>query len=153
MKNPLLFLTLSAAIFACAPSQTEVIPNNQLNLIGTWRLLSATTIRGNDTTFTNHTVNQEFIKIINETHFSFISHDLSKGQDATASFSAGAGTYTLSGDAYSEQLDYCSYREWEGHKFEFRVSIHQDTLTQTGVEKIVALGVDQTITEKYVKVK
>lgn len=41
-----------------------------------------------------------------------------------------------------------SLREWEENQFEFTVSISQDTLVQTSVEKIAELGVDQTIIEK-----
>jgi len=132
---------------------SEKSPDVKIPLIGTWKLISGTTTRGTDTTVVDYTVNQSFIKIINDTHFSFFRHDLSKGQDSTAVFAAGAGTYTLKGNAYTEQLEYFTLREWEGNQFEFTVSISQDTLIQTGVEKIPELGVDQMIIEKYVKVK
>ncbi len=132
---------------------SEKSPDVKIPLIGTWKLISGTTIRGADTIVVDYTVNQSFIKIFNDTHFSFFRHDLSKGQDSTAVFAAGAGTYTLKGNAYTEQLEYFTLREWEGNQFEFTVSISQDTLIQTGVEKIPELGVDQMIIEKYVKVK
>ena len=67
---------------------------------------------------------------INDSHFSFFRHDLNKGQDSTAVFSAGAGTYILKGNAYTEHLEYFTFREWEGNQFEFTVAISQDTLIQ-----------------------
>ncbi|GAA0879857.1 hypothetical protein GCM10009119_28260 [Algoriphagus jejuensis] len=154
MKHLVCALSLAAITLACSPpTQNEQVPEAGPSLVGTWKLISGTTIRGNDTTITDYTRNQEFIKIINKTHFSFISHDLNKGQDSTAMFSAGAGKYTLNDDTYIEQLDYFNHRDWEGHQFEFTVSIEQDTLIQTGLEAIPELGVDQTIIEKYVRVK
>ncbi|OOG75341.1 hypothetical protein [Algoriphagus sp. A40] len=151
MKTPLYFLLLATVLIACTASHKEVSPKNELTLTGTWKLISGATIRGADTTLVDYTQGQSFIKIINKSHFSFFRHDLNKGQDSTAVFSAGAGTYTLVGNTYKEHLEYFNLREWEGHDFEFTVSIEQDTLIQTGIEKIVELGVDQIIIEKYVK--
>lgn len=94
------------------------------------------------------------IKVINPTHFAFFSHDLSKGTDSTKkAFVAGAGTYTLADSTYTEHLDYFIDRQWEGNKFEFTVTISNDTLTQKGIEKIENLGIDHIIVEKYKKVK
>ena len=84
----------------------------------------------------DYTGDLSMIKIINATHFSFLNHDLKKGTDSTAIFSAGGGRYTLSGDQYTEHLEYCSYREWEGNTFSFTLAIAGDTLIQQGVEKI-----------------
>ena len=153
MKTLFNFLMLTAVLAACTPAQKDASSQTSPDLIGTWKLISGTTIRGTDTTIVDYTVNQSFIKIINDTHFSFFRHDLNKGQDSTAVFAAGAGTYTLMGNTYTEQLEYFTLREWEGNQFEFTVSISQDTLIQTGVEKIVELGVDQTIIEKYIKMR
>ena len=55
-------------------SKKAVIP-----LQGTWKLLSGTTIEKGDSTVTDYTKGQEFIKIINDTHFRgthFIMWDL-----------------------------------------------------------------------------
>jgi hypothetical protein len=119
---------------------------------GTWKLISGTIIENQDTTITDYTGNQSMIKIINATHFSFLNHDLKKGGDSTAVFSAGGGRYTLSGDQYTEYLEYCSYREWEGNTFPFTVTIHGDTLIQRGVEKIEDLDVERLNIEKYQRV-
>jgi Lipocalin-like domain len=119
---------------------------------GTWQLISGTIVENGDTTVTDYTRDQRMIKIINATHFSFLNHDLSKGKDSSAVFAAGGGRYTLSGDQYTEHLEYCSYREWEGNTFPFTLTIQGDTLTQRGVEKIENLGVERLNIEKYKRI-
>ncbi|MEE1946966.1 hypothetical protein VRU48_17715 [Pedobacter sp. KR3-3] len=96
---------------------------------------------------------QETLKMFNGSHFSFFTHDLEKGKVKTPAFSAGAGTYSLSGNAYSEHLIYCSYRDWENTKFKFTLTLKNNTLIQKGIEKIDSLNVNHEIIEVYVKVK
>lgn len=122
-------------------------------LVGTWKLIRGTLVEKGDTVVTDYTKDRSFIKMINPTHFSFITHDLRNGKDSAASFGAGAGTYTLKGDQYTEHLEYCNAREWEGHDFSFTVTIHKDTLVQRGVEKIEAAGIDRLNIEEYVRLK
>jgi hypothetical protein len=124
-----------------------------LPIQGTWKLLSGTLIEKGDTTVTAYTGKVSFIKIINDSHFAFLQHDLNKGKDSTASFSAGGGTYTLKDSTYSEHLEYCNAREWEGNDFHFTVTIQNDTLVQRGVEKVEAAGVERLNIEKYIRVK
>jgi len=54
--------------------------NSDVPLKGTWQLFSGTLIEKGDTTTTDYTKNTSFIKIINETHFAFLQHDLKKGK-------------------------------------------------------------------------
>ncbi len=136
-----------AVIFSC----TEV--KREPALEGTWKLITGTLVEKGDTTFTDYTKHQSMIKIINESHFAFLNHDVNKGKDSTAVFGAGGGVYTLDGDQYTEYLEYCSYREWEGSTFQFTVDIQNDTLTQRGVEKLENLGVERLNIEKYVRLK
>jgi hypothetical protein len=117
---------------------------------GTWKLLTGTLIEKGDTTVTDYTKNLSFIKIINDSHFSFLQHDTRK--DST-NFSGGGGRYELKGNTYTEHLEYCSAKEWEGHDFTFTVTIANDTLIQTGVERIEAQGIDRVNTEKYIRYK
>jgi hypothetical protein len=121
-------------------------------LEGTWKLISGTIIENGDTTVTDYTGDVSMIKIINATHFAFLNHDLKKGTDSTAAFAAGGGRYTLSGDEYTEFLEYCSYRDWEGNSFPFIVTIEGDRLTQRGVEKIEDLGVERLNIERYQRI-
>jgi hypothetical protein len=120
---------------------------------GTWKLLSGTLIEKGDTTVTNYSGSLEMVKVINATHFSFLNHDTNHGKDSTASFSAGGGKYELEGSTYTEHLEYCSYRQWEGHDFKFEIEIKDDTLIQRGTEVIENLGVNRLNIEKYVRVK
>jgi hypothetical protein len=93
------------------------------------------------------------IKIYNETHFAFTQHDLNKGKIDTPSFSSGAGTYTLKGNDYTEHLQYCTARAWEGHDFSFKLTIHNDTLVQKGIERLDSLKINREIVETYVRKK
>ena len=65
----------------------------------------------------------------------------------------GGGKYTLTGDQYTEFLEYCTAREWEGREFHFTVSMRNDTLVQQGVEKLEDIGVERFNIERYVRVK
>lgn len=149
-----LYIVASAFLFSCgSASGDQEAKQATLPLAGTWRLITGTTMDKKDTVVTDYTKDKSFIKIINDSHFSFLSHDLNKGKALPALFSAGGGSYSLNGDEYTEHLEYCSDREWEGNDFKFKVTINNDTLVQTGIEKIDSIGVDRINTEKYVRVK
>jgi len=134
------------------------VQNNQMKppvipIQGTWKLLSGTLIEKGDTLVTDYTEGKEFIKIINDTHFAFLSHDLDKGKNSDSAFSAGGGDYSLKDSSYTEHLVYCNDRQWEGNEFHFTVTINHDTLLQKGIEKIASIGVNRMNIEKYVRVK
>jgi hypothetical protein len=143
----------SLLLMACQQKTGDASKQSSLPLTGTWRLLSGTLIEKGDTTVTDYTKNLSFIKIINDSHFAFLQHDLNKGKDSSAVFVAGGGNYSLSDSSYTEHLEYCSAREWEGNDFKFTISIKNDTLVQHGVEKVEGAGVDRINIEKYVRVK
>ena len=147
-------LAVAAVITGCEVRKKVEVKDDGLPLHGTWELLSETKIDQNDTTFTPAADNQRMIKIINESHFSFLRHDLQQGKDSTnAQFVAGGGSYTLKGNEYTEKLEFCNFREWENHSFSFNVEIRNDTLIQQGREKIEGLNIDRIIIEKYRRVK
>nr|WP_121272826.1 lipocalin-like domain-containing protein [Pedobacter schmidteae] len=153
MKFKMFSLLFSVtALMACT---TENAGDNEktIGLKGTWQLVSATNVENGVRTFTDYTKNQQMIKIINDTHFSFLRHDLKLNKEGKNNFDAGGGRYQLQGDQYTEFLDFYSDKNWEGKSFKFKVTVQNDTLIQTGVEKVEGAGVDRTITEKYVKVK
>ena len=146
----LLSLLFTATLFTACDVNTNKPP---VPLIGTWQLISATSTE-RDSTYSTFDPKTKMIKIITPTHFAFFNHDMNMGKDSTtAVFVSGGGEYTLADSVYTEHLQYCNYREWEDHKFEFVVKVHNDTLTQSGVEKLENLGIDRIIVEKYVRVK
>ena len=153
MKKGIAIIIITSILLSCADRNNEQ-GNPASAITGTWELFSGTTIEKEDTIVTDYTKDQQMIKIINDTHFSFLRHDLNKGKDSSkAIYSSGGGRYSLAGDQYTEYLDYCDYREWEGHTFNFTVTIKNDTLIQRGVEKIEKAGIDRLIIEKYIRVK
>jgi len=122
-------------------------------LAGTWKLISGTLIENGDTSVTYYTGNVSFIKIINDTHFAFLQHDLNQGKDSMAVFVAGGGSYTLTDSIYTERLEYCSDRAWEGNDFSFVVTVKNDTLIQRGVEIVEEEGINRLNIEKYIRIK
>ena len=154
MRICILFIAISIIIISCSNNTaSEKSKASDLAIQGTWRLISGTTIEKNDTVVTSYLNGKSFIKLISETHFAFVGHDLNKGKDSTAFFSSGGGTYQLNDSAYTENLEYCNAREWEGNSFHFTIKISADTLTQQGVEKIDSIGVDRINIERYVRLK
>ena len=144
--------TIPAILFvflcACAGHPAK----KSLPITGTWQLISGKLIEKGDTTVTDYTKQLSFIKVINDTHFSFLQHDVNGGRDSTASFAAGGGSYTLEDSSYTEHLAYCSDRNWEGHDFRFTVTIHAATLVQKGLEKIDSAGINRMNIETYIRV-
>jgi hypothetical protein len=153
MKLPFAIIALLLISTTCNNPKANSDNKEHLHLEGTWQLISGTLVEKGDTTITDYTEGQQMIKIINATHFSFLNHDLNKGKDSTAMFVAGGGRYSLDGDHYTEYLDYCSDRAWEGHTFPFVISIQNDTLTQRGIEKVEDAGVERLNIEKYMRVR
>lgn len=154
MKTICVLIFLSAFLMAC----TSVNEKNTEKLVttspvGTWQLLTGTLIEKGDTTVTDYTKNVSFIKVINDTHFAFLQHDLNKGKDSSAVFTAGGGSYTFIDGLYTEHLEYCSDRTWEGNAFVFTIDIKSDTLIQQGIEKVESAGINRINIEKYVRVK
>lgn len=154
MKNVLHCVLLSLAFAACTQNpQKDPLQSTSLPITGTWKLLSGTIIEQGDTVITDYTTDRSFIKIITDTHFAFFNHDLTKGKDSSAVFGAGSGTYGLKDSTYTEHLEYCSDRAWEGNDFTFTLSLKNDTLIQRGIEKIENAGVNRLNIEKYVRWK
>jgi hypothetical protein len=154
MKINIGYMVITMILISCsAPTQNDQSAKTIIPLEGTWKLLSGTTIEKGVSTVTDYTKDREFIKIINDTHFAFLSHDLNKGKDSAAVFTAGGGSYSLADSLYTEHLEYCNDRQWEGNSFEFTVTIRGDTLTQKGIEKIENIGVNRINIETYRRVK
>lgn len=144
-------LCITAILFSACKSDSKSEKPAHIPIEGTWQLVSGLTIQQGDSTITDYKKGQKQIKIINDTHFAFLNHDLNQGKEGHAVFVAGGGKYTLQGEDYTEHLEYCNYREWEDKIFDFKVTISNDTLIQRGIEKVEELGVNREILEKYVR--
>jgi hypothetical protein len=152
MKNKIVIVFISAIFIACNSSvQTPGSTSAKKPIEGTWKLLTGTLIEKGNTVVTDYTKGKSFIKIINADHFAFLTHDLSKGKNADSMFVAGGGGYSFHDSSYTEHLEYCNDRQWEGNDFSFTVTINNDTLVQKGIEKIDSLGVNRLNIEKYVR--
>ena len=152
MKKIAVSILLFGSLIACSPDPNQSTTTD-FPIVGTWKLLQGTTIKGKDTTRTDYTKGQEMIKIISPTHFAFLRHDLQHGKDSTADYSAGGGRVTIGEKSYTEYLDYFNVREWEGGKFDFEYEIKGDTLVITGIEKVEKLGVNHLNIETYIRQK
>ena len=151
MKFKVVIFCLGLLLMMSSCLDNRVSDSGETSIQGTWKLMSAVTIVGEDTSRVHYSTSVEGIKMLNKTHFSFFQHDLTKGADSTKVFVSGAGRYTLQGDRYTEVLEYCSAREWENHTFDFTISLKGDTLLQTGIEKLPELHVDRVIIETYIR--
>jgi hypothetical protein len=152
MRSKIAVAILLPFLISCNGMHNEG-QSKKLQVEGTWKLISGTIINNKDTTVTDYSKNISFIKIINGTHFAFLEHDLNKGRDSSAIFVAGGGEYSLRDSLYTEHLEYCNDRQWEGNDFRFVVVIKNDTLIQRGIELVENIGVNQLNIEKYVRVK
>jgi hypothetical protein len=147
-KNTIYFIASSLLLCLSACTSHDTTPSPHLN--GTWQLASGMTITGKDTV--PYANDFRMIKVINDTHFAFLRHDKNPPKDSSNHFDAGGGIYTLSGNQYTEHLDYYADRNWEGKPFTFTIELRNDTLVQTGIEKVDAAHIDHIIIEKYVRV-
>jgi hypothetical protein len=152
MTKQILILVIGILLASCGlRSKDSREQKGNVTISGTWKLISGTLIEKGDTTVTEYTKNLSFIKIINDTHFAFLEHDLNQGKDSTAVFVAGGGSYSLVDSVYTEHLEYCNDRAWEGNDFSFVVTVKNDTLIQRGLEKVEEAGVNRLNIEKYVR--
>ena len=150
MNRPLVAIAIVFIVCSSCSNNPSGEPAAPHSVAGTWRLVTAQTITKGDTVTTFPVAGQEMIKIFTaDNQFAFFRHDVNLGKDSTAYYDSGSGTYTLSGDNYSEHLAYCSARGWENKDFHFTLQVKKDTLVQKGIEKIDSLNIDHEIVEIY----
>ncbi|MBL4643866.1 MAG: hypothetical protein JKY44_09785 [Flavobacteriaceae bacterium] len=144
MKKAAFFVSLILiSISACQQKETQ-----KSSIIGSWKLFY-NQIKEAGVVQIKDVSKNDFIKIINETHFSFINQP----KDTLGDFYAGAGTYTFDGEKYTETLEFIAYKAIRNHQFHFRIEIKGDTLIQYGREKVEAANMDREIIEKYLRIK
>ena len=72
MRKVIGIMIVSMLLLACsATERKDSTAKSSLPIMGTWKLISGTTIQKGDTTTTYYDKNLSFIKIINDTHFAF----------------------------------------------------------------------------------
>lgn len=144
MKNLLIPYVLSICLLNC-----NIKENHKANkLVGTWELVHAETCE-NDSIKTKDLKNTRFIKIINNTHFSFFNQE----KNSHKNFYGGAGRYELKGNNYIETLQFTSIEAFRNHRFLFNITFKGDTLIQSGLEVVKAAGIKRTIIEKYIRIQ
>ena len=82
MKINIALLIFYCFGISCNPP-LENVKSNFNPLVGSWKLLTGTLTEKGESKITDYTHDQSFIKIINQTHFAFLLHDISKGKDST----------------------------------------------------------------------
>lgn len=144
MKNFFITCVLAFSLCGCA-NEVAPVPNK---IVGTWELIYAETIE-NDSLEIKDLSNTRFIKIINNSHFSFFNQDKNSSEE----FYGGAGTYSLINNNYIETLHFTPTDALRNHRFPFRVEFKGDTLIQSGLEEVEAAGLKRNIVEKYIRFK
>ncbi|SKB35411.1 hypothetical protein SAMN05660776_0655 [Salegentibacter holothuriorum] len=148
MKNLLIGIVLIFLI-SCKKDEKQIENVSEISpIVGTWKLVYGET-REEDSVTVKDLSNSEFIKIINETHFAFVNQSKLDNE----SFYSGAGTYTLDGNKYVEQLDYIKFSDIRGHSFPFTVEFRGDSLIQFGLEEIKDANIKRHIVEKYIRIE
>ncbi|TRX63271.1 hypothetical protein [Carboxylicivirga sp. M1479] len=154
MRFTLLILVIGLCYACCDEHKSTTVFPEQY--VGTWQLVSSD-YHSKDSVTSNMVEGQEMIKILTPTHFAFFLHDLAQGKDSTTvAYMSGGGTVVFKDDEYTENLDFCTAREWENHSFHFKLELRGDTLIQQGVEELEDLGLGDEnllLIEKYIRVQ
>ena len=96
--------------------------------LGTWQLVS--TKYGNETNFTDYPAERRRIKMITDTHFTWMDYAV----DTKKVGSSAGGTYTLEGNAYTETIEFVGdgMEPFAGQKQVFTIKVDGDKLFQSG---------------------
>lgn len=151
MKTKITTLLLAVSLLLAFAFKKST-DNPAIKMVGTWQLITHTEITKGVSVVTDYK-KTPFIKIINDTHFAFLTHQINTPKDSSNHFDAGGGVYTLQGNKYTEHLDYYIDKNWEGKAFDFTVTMKNDTLIQQGLEKVEKENIDRIIIEKYLRLK
>jgi hypothetical protein len=90
-------------------------------MVGSWALVTGECRDdATDQTVRYQEVQYSSLKVLSETHFSFITH---AGQEF---YFAAGGTYRCEGEHYSEQLEFASHPSMMGREFTFQFRIEGD---------------------------
>jgi hypothetical protein len=95
---------------------------------GTWKLVSMK--YGDATEFTNFPDGQQRLKLITQTHFTWVQYDMSTKKVQ----SVAGGSYTLEGDIYTETIEFAGegMTTYLGGKHAFTITINGDKFFLSG---------------------
>ena len=127
-----IFIILSLSLIACTNGSSKLLngPGNEISEIkGTWKLLEYN--YSGDTVMHKFPVNIERIKFISDNNFCWVNINTSNHQ---VSDSAG-GTYKLSGENYSEFIEYggAGMLSYANNEQKFTVKVENNKLYLSGV--------------------
>ena len=98
------------------------------SILGTWQLASYK-YGSNQSNFIDASPGQRHIKLITETYFTWIITDTITKKV----YSAAGGTYTLSGNTYTESIDFgLGMDTYLGHKHIFTIKVEGDMFFLSG---------------------
>ena len=119
-------IVLSVTVALRAQQETKNSPGSHL---GTWQLTSYK-YGSEQQTFTTFPHTQRRLKLITETHFTWVQFDTTTKK----SQSMAGGTYSLSGDTYTESIDFADsgMESYLGGKHSFTIRVEGDKFYLTG---------------------
>ena len=125
----LIAATAIALLTACATSNQEEKSQTATNsIMGTWQL-NLYKYGSGTSTFTESSANIGIIKLITDTHFTWIHFD----KTTKKVFSSAGGTYTLTGNIYTESIDFgLGMDSYLGNKPAYTIKVEGDMLFLSG---------------------
>jgi hypothetical protein len=124
---PLIFMTIAASASTNFDAGSAAASVAATSLVGTWELVSTRITRDDNVVLEGGPPEFRALKILNNTHYSVITR---RGDQFLR---AGAGRYTLSGNAYSETVDLASTSPFTpGAVYTFQIRLEGDTWTIDG---------------------
>lgn len=131
MKPRSLLPLLTVLVAGCASAQPKppaaAAAQTDTRLVGTWELVSTRISNGATTLVEGGPPEMRSLKILNNTDYSVLTR---RGSEFLR---AGAGRYTLEGDAYTESVDLASSANFTpGRVYSFRITLEGDTWTIDG---------------------
>lgn len=118
---------VAVAIAVVLTAQQEPKKSSPSHL-GTWQLASFKYGTGQPD-FTDYPPSQRRIKLITDTHFTWVDFDTTTKKVT----STAGGTYTLSGNTYTESIDFGRGMDtYLGQKHAFTIRVEDDTLLLSG---------------------
>ena len=124
-KGHTLLAAFTLALATAALCGQSALAQSAQAVLGTWELVS------HDYAGEQAPADQRQVKILAPGHFMWLTYDKAKMK----AVGEGVGTWTLSGNTYSEHVDFIEAEgapNMNGTDLKFTVNVSGDTLTQTG---------------------